>query len=117
MGSKNIWFSRSIDQFETIENLAKNPISMLHALQEGLKSINLIPTYAHYRQWLDLVEQHIGKSENPYAEGSYIANCLWSISNGPKNAKQVFQSILKVALSGKRFDDSLLFLEACLSNS
>jgi len=110
IGSSEIWFSRDILRFQSLDEARKAPKMLLVDLEGGLNSLNLIEKFRAYSEWMNLVRKYIADIHDPYAEGTWIAGQLWEMSRGHDDAHRLANRIVNLAISGVRMPDPVEFL-------
>jgi hypothetical protein len=110
IGSSEIWFSRDILRFGSLQEAREAPKMLLVDLERGLNSLGLIEKYRAYAEWMSLVREYISDIHDPYAEGTWVAGQLWKISQGTKDAHSLARRIVELALSGQSMADPEEFI-------
>lgn len=104
IGTPGAWYARDILKFDTLDAAHKGSISTVTLVEQGWTESGLIPRYQTY---VDLVrdfkkqasEDTVGDS---YVEAPWLAGQFWKL-NAVYGSESVFASILKLAVSGKKF--------------
>lgn len=111
IGTPGAWYSRDILKFDNLEEAHKGSASTIKLVEQGWIQAGLIPRYQTY---VDTIAEF--KNEAPddtvgdsYVEAPWLAGQLWKL-NKIYGSKLVFDSILTIAVSGKKFANPELFL-------
>lgn len=111
IGSENIWFNRSIDDFKDYESAKNSNKGTLSLAVEGLTSQDLDKKYKSYSHWLSLIEKYVNElGEDPYTTGTVLARDLFNLSERI-GQDAVMRKIIDIALTGKKFDLPQIFYD------
>lgn len=113
IGSNTSWFHRDILKYlgSTLQQTQTDRLSLKMA-ESGLPSINLVPQYRAYREWLDWLKGAFQDPAviDPYAQGDWLAGELWKRSDNGRCANLVVTQIIRMGAGGTKFDDPNQFL-------
>ncbi len=109
IGSPNIWFKRKLGEFQDLESVQNNIGNIVEEIFTGLTSAELIPKYAAYQEWADLIKLQYTDKIDPYAEGSYLAWKL-QLKSQTIGFSNLFKNIIHELLSSRGHQELQSFM-------